>query len=60
VDQDGVGFGDVEADVRDVVGDQSIHHGKDRGLDNFEVDSWGECLVVVSLGLARCLEDWTY
>ena len=44
VDEDGVGFGDVEADVGDVVGDEGVHHGEDGAFDDLEVYGRGECL----------------
>ena len=41
VDEDAIGFGDVEADVGDGVGDEGIHHGEDGGVYYAKVDDGG-------------------
>jgi hypothetical protein len=41
VDEDGVGFGDVEADVGDLVGDQRREDGEDGGGEDAEGEGWG-------------------
>lgn len=49
VDEDGVGLGDVEADVGNGVADELLENGEDRASDNGEGESGGESLLRVSL-----------
>ena len=44
VDEDGVGFGDVEADVGDLVGDEGGEDGEDGVGEDGEGEGWGEGL----------------
>lgn len=45
VDQDGVGLGDVEADVGDRVLDEAMQNGEDGAGEDGEGEGWGEGLV---------------
>ena len=45
VDQDGVGLGDVEADVGDRVLDETMQDGEDGAGENGKGEGWGEGLI---------------
>jgi hypothetical protein len=44
INEDGVGFGDVEADVGDLVGDEGVQDGEDGAGEDGEGEGWCEGL----------------
>jgi hypothetical protein len=54
IDQNGVRLGDVEADVRNVVGHKSVQDGEDGAFNDIECDNGSQCLqTLVSINRGR-------
>lgn len=44
INQNGIGLGNIESDVGDLVCYKSVQNGKDGGFDDIKSDNGGECL----------------